>query len=72
MAIDMNADIGEIFKGLFSNKGEGSKKTKGNENPYSKVIGAGAGVMLIVVCIYSLFIFPHRKSLKLKKKKYHR
>ena len=69
MAIDMNADIGEIFKGLFSNKGEGSKKTKGNENPYSKVIGAGAGVMLIVV-LYIFFIYiPTQEELEIKEEK---
>ena len=31
MAIDMNADLGEIFKNLFSKKGS-SSKSKGDKN----------------------------------------
>ena len=73
MAIDMNADIGEIFKTLFykkeSKKNNSSKKSKGGENPYTKVIGAGAGVALIVV-LYIFFIYiPTQEELKAKEEK---
>lgn len=69
MAIDMNADIGEIFKSLFSKKDGGSKKSKGGENPYAKVIGSGAGVALIVI-LYVIFIYiPTQEELKIKEEK---
>jgi Tfp pilus assembly protein PilO len=69
MAIDMNADIGEIFKSLFSKKDGGSKKSKGGENPYSKVIVAGVSVALIVV-LYVVFIYiPTQEELRVKEEK---
>jgi len=74
MAIDMNADIGEIFKGLFSkksgkNNSAGSKKSKGDKNPYTKVIGAGA-VVILIVALYVFFVYiPTQDELRVKEEK---
>jgi len=73
MAIDMNADIGEIFKSLFSKKDNGdsskSKKSKSDKNPYSTVILAGASVVLIIV-LYVFFVYiPTQEELRIKEEK---
>ena len=69
MAIDMNADIGEIFKNLFSKKDGDSKKSKGVVNPYTKVMVAGAGVALVVI-LYVFFIYiPTQDELRIKEDK---
>ena len=68
MAIDMNADLGEIFKNLFSKK-TGTKGSKDAENPYAKVLGVGAGVVLIVI-LYVFFIYiPIQDELRIKEEK---
>jgi Tfp pilus assembly protein PilO len=58
MAIDMDADIGTIFKNLFSKKEGGSPKTgKGSPaDPFMKIIITG-GVFVILVILYLFFIY---------------
>ena len=52
MAIDINGDIGDIFKSLFSKKSDGDSANKSGRksiDPFSKVIVAGVGVFLLVI-----------------------
>jgi len=62
MAIDMNADIGAMLKGLFS----GKDKRKSEQNPYAKFI-ITSFVLLIITAVYVVFIFmPVREELQTK------
>ncbi len=62
MAIDMNADLGEILRGFFSrNKSPGEPGTK--QNPYTQIIFGGIGVF-VVVLIYAVFVYlPKQEEL---------
>jgi len=65
MAIDMNADIGEIFKGLFS-KNTTSTQADTKVNPYKNIMIGGAGVVGVVL-LYLMFIFlPKQDELATK------
>ena len=69
MAIDMNVDIGEMVKGLFSKKdSEGSEGAK-PKSPVSKIMV----VIVLVLVIIGLYVFyyylPAREDLRIKKTK---
>jgi len=65
MAIDMNADIGEIFKGLFS-KNTTSTQADAKVNPYKNIMIGGAGIVGVVL-LYLMFIFlPKQDELTIK------
>ncbi len=65
MAIDMNADIGEIFKGLFS-KNTATTQADAKVNPYKNIMIGGAGVVGVVL-LYLIFIFlPKQDELATK------
>ena len=65
MAIDMNADIGEILKGLFS-KDTLTGKAGAKVNPYKNIMIGGASVVGVVL-LYLIFIFlPKQDELATK------
>ncbi|HIF59026.1 MAG TPA: hypothetical protein EYQ26_05975 [Rhodospirillales bacterium] len=65
MAIDMSADIGEIFKGLFS-KNTPKTKADARVNPYKNIMIGSAGVVSVVL-LYLIFIFlPKQDELATK------
>lgn len=71
MAIDMNVDIGEIFKKLTSKKGSSGSGGDGKKpnDPFAKVIIAGV-VALVVVVVYLFFIyFPAQEENRIKEQK---
>ncbi len=72
MAIDMNIDIGEVFKKLTSKGGStGSSSGDGKKpsDPFVKVIAAGA-VALVVVVLYLFFVyFPAQGENRIKEQK---
>jgi Tfp pilus assembly protein PilO len=71
MAIDMNVDIGEVFKKLFSKKGSGGKSggDKQPTDPFIKAIIIGASVLVIVI-LYLFFVhFPAQEENRVKEEK---
>lgn len=71
MAIDMNVDIGEVFKKLFSKKDSGGKSSgdKQPTDPFIKVIVIGASVLVIVI-LYLFFVhFPVQEENRVKEEK---
>ena len=68
MAIDLNADIGEIFKNLFSKK-TANKATKGEKNPYLKIIITGLVVVLSTVLYIFYFYIPNQEEIRIKEEK---
>jgi Tfp pilus assembly protein PilO len=65
MAIDMNADIGEIFKGLFS-KNTATTKAHAKVYPYKNIVIGGVSVVGVVL-LYLIFIFlPKQDELATK------
>ena len=68
MAIDLNADIGEIFKNLFSKK-SANKATKGEKNPYLKIIITGLVVVLSTVLYIFYFYIPNQEEIRIKEEK---
>lgn len=73
MAIDMNGDIGEIFKNIFSKKDGKTDTTEGNsskpKDPFVKVVTAG-GVFFLLIILY-LFVeyFPTQEENRIKREK---
>ncbi len=68
MAIDLNADIGEIFKNLFSKK-SANKATKGEKNPYLKIIITGLVVVLSTALYIFYFYIPNQEEIRIKEEK---
>jgi Tfp pilus assembly protein PilO len=68
MAIDMNADIGEIFKNLFAKKG--ADGVKGVPiNPLMKTFIAG-GIAVVFIILYVFFIYlPTEEENRIKQEK---
>jgi len=68
MAIDMNVDIGEIFKNLFAKKG--ADGTKGAPlNPLMKTFIVG-GIAVVFIILYVFFIYlPTEEENRLKQEK---
>lgn len=68
MAIDMNADIGEIFKNLFAKKGaDGDKGVP--VNPLIKTFIA-SGIAVVFIMLYVFFIYlPTEEENRLKQEK---
>jgi Tfp pilus assembly protein PilO len=68
MAIDMNADIGEIFKNLFAKKGaDGIKGVP--VNPLMKTFIAG-GIAVVFIILYVFFIYlPIEDENRIKREK---
>jgi len=68
MAIDMHADIGGIFKNLFSKKGaDGNKGTPAD--PLIKTFIAGGVAFVIAILYLSLVYFPAQAENKIKEQK---
>ena len=69
MAIDMNVDIGEMVKGLFSKKDSEGNEGTSPKSPVSKF----AVVIVLVLVIIGLYVFyfylPAREDLRIKKTK---
>lgn len=69
MAIDMNADIGDLLRNVFSSKkatGETTNRTTNEQNPYLKLVLIGVFLMLSTV-LYVMFIFlPAQDDIKIK------
>ena len=53
MAIDMNVDIGEMVKGLFSKKDSEGNEGASPKSPVSKI----AVVIVLVLVIIGLYVF---------------
>lgn len=69
----MNADLGEIFKNLFSKSaaakgGKGSGKGK-PANPFVKVVVAGGVALLLIVLYLFLVYFPTQEENRIKEQK---
>ena len=67
MAIDMNADIGEVIKSIFSkDKSKSASGVSGPENPYLKLIITGT-IVVISIVLYVIFVFiPAQEEIKIK------
>jgi len=67
MAIDMNADIGEVIKSIFSkDKSKSASGDSGPENPYLKLIITGT-IVVISIVLYVIFVFiPAQEEIKIK------
>lgn len=65
MAIDMNADIGEILKGLFSRNTEKTVATS-KENPYKNIILAGGGVVSVALLYLFIIFLPMQNEMSTK------
>ncbi len=72
MAIDMNADVGEIFKKLFSKKQPSQKNDKVGKkpsDPFLKIVVTGV-VALILAGLYLFFVyFPTQDENRIKEQK---
>lgn len=67
MAIDMNADIGEIFKSLFSKGGSNSKGGEPRpQNPYAKLIVTGTIVVIMIALYVTLIFIPAQEEIRMK------
>lgn len=68
MAIDMNVDVGEMIKGLFSKKtSKGEVKTP--QNPYVKIL-ISIVTILILIASYIYFIYlPTQEELRINNEK---
>ena len=72
MAIDINGDIGDIFKSLFSKKSDGDSANKSGRksiDPFSKVIVAGVVVFLLVIAYLFIEYFPTQEENRIKRDK---
>ena len=68
MALDMNVDVGDLIKGLFSKK-EPKEGASSGPNPYTKTIIAVV-VTIILIASYIYFVYiPTQKDLKIKNEK---
>ena len=65
MAIDMNVDVGELIKGLFSKKSNESGG-KSQPSPYLKVILMVIVVIVLIAAYVFLYYLPTQKDLKVK------
>ena len=64
MAIDMNMDVGELFKDLFTKKGAKGGSSTLTDNPYAKIIIAGVLVLLVII-LYAVFVYiPMQEKLE--------
>jgi len=64
MAIDMNMDVGELFKNLFSKKGAKGANTGIADSPYAKIIIASI-VVLLVIILYVVYVYlPMQEKLQ--------
>jgi Tfp pilus assembly protein PilO len=68
MAIDLNVDVGEIFKNLFSKKSS-NKAVKGESNPYLKIIIVGLVVVLSIALYIFFFYIPNQQEIRIKEEK---
>ena len=68
MAIDMNVDVGEMIKGLFSKK-TSQGEAKAPQNPYVKTL-ISIVTVLILIASYIYFIYlPTQEELRIKNEK---
>jgi Tfp pilus assembly protein PilO len=71
MAIDMNVDLGQVFKDLFA-KGKGGAsngKGSGPSDPFIKVAIAGGVALLLIVLYLFLVYFPTQAENRIKEQK---
>ena len=68
MAIDMNVDVGEMIKGLFSKK-TSKGEVKAPQNPYAKIL-ISIVTVLILIASYIYFIYlPTQEELRINNEK---
>jgi Tfp pilus assembly protein PilO len=67
MAIDWNADIGEVVKAIFSN--ENKKENNAAKGPFVKIIVAGVSVVLIIALYVFLVYIPTQNTIEQDKLK---
>ena len=67
MSIDMNANLGEIFKNLFP-KGSGGKNSAPTD-PFVKIAIAGGIALLLIVLYLFLVYFPTQEENRIKEQK---
>jgi Tfp pilus assembly protein PilO len=71
MAIDMNGDIGEIFKNIFSKKTSNDNSLKNNpkkpSNPFIKIVAAGGIVFLLIILYLFVGYFPTQEENRIKR-----
>ena len=68
MAINMNADVGAMIKGLFSKKAS-QGKAKAPQNPYVKTL-ISIVTVLILIASYIYFIYlPTQEELRINNEK---
>ena len=68
MAIDMNVDVGEMIKGLFSKK-TSQGEAKAPQNPYVKIL-ISIVTVLILIASYIYFIYlPTQEELRINNEK---
>lgn len=65
MAIDMNVDVGELIKGLFSKKND-NPGDNSQSNPYLKIILIATFVIALIASYVLLYFLPTQKDLKIK------
>ena len=72
MSIDMNANLGEIFKNLFP-KGSGGNGSGGKNSaptdPFVKIAIAGGIALLLIVLYLFLVYFPTQEENRIKEQK---
>jgi len=69
MAIDMNMDIGELVKSLFSKKTSKGAPSILVSNPYAKIIISGIFVLLVII-LYVVFVYvPMQEKLEEQQRK---
>ena len=69
MAVDMNIDVGKLFKGLFSKKDKGADAVKSPTSPHLKT-ALGVVGLLVLIGAYIFFVYlPTQEDLRIKNEK---
>jgi hypothetical protein len=61
MAVDMNVDVGQLIKGLFSKKEKAEGGAKNPPNPHAKTAIGVVGV-IVIIAAYIYFIYQHKQN----------
>ena len=69
MALDMNVDVGQLFKGLFSKKEKGADGAKSPPSPHIKTALSIVGVLIIIISYVYFIYLPTQEDLRIKNEK---
>jgi Tfp pilus assembly protein PilO len=69
MAVDMNVDVGQLIKGLFSKKEKAEGGAKNPPNPHAKTAIGVVGVIVIIAAYVYFIYLPTQADLKVKNEK---